>query len=158
QKGSMVNHKHLRFDFSHFSKMSLEEIKGVEQFVNEKIREQITLIEQRDLAYREAIDQGAIALFGEKYGDSVRTIKFGESMELCDGTPVQNPADILYFKIISEGADAAGIRRIESITGEVVQNYFAYQEDTLNLVKTDLTDAKDPVNAIVTLQEENNSL
>src|SRR5690606_29720280 len=135
-----------------------EEIKGVEQFVNEKIREQITLIEQRDLAYREAIDQGAIALFGEKYGDSVRAIKFGESMELCGGTHVQNTADIWYFKIISEGAVAAGIRRIEAITGEAVQNYFADQEDTLNLVKTELKNAKDPVKAIVTLQEENNTL
>src|SRR5690606_3956819 len=87
-----------------------------------------------------------------------RTIKFGESMELCGGTHVQNTADIWYFKIISEGAVAAGIRRIEAITGEAVQNYFADQEDTLNLVKTELKNAKDPVKAIVTLQKENNTL
>lgn len=158
QKGSMVNHEHLRFDFSHFGKMTSEEIKEVENFVNERIREQLSLVEQRDLTYQEAVDQGAIALFGEKYGDSVRAIKFGDSMELCGGTHVQNTADIWFFKIISEGAVAAGIRRIEAITGEAVQKYFADQEETLTMVKNELKNAKDPVKAIISLQEENSEL
>ncbi len=158
QKGSMVNHNHLRFDFSHFSKVSSEEIRKIEDFVNERIKEQITLFEQRDLSYKEAIGQGAIALFGEKYGDSVRAIKFGDSMELCGGTHVQNTGDIWFFKIISEGAVAAGIRRIEAITGEAVQQYFISQEETLNQVKSELKNTKDPVRAITSLQEENNNL
>ncbi len=158
QKGSMVNHDHLRFDFSHFSKLTSEEIEKVEGFVNERIREQIALWEQRDLTYQEAIDQGAIALFGEKYGDSVRAVKFGDSMELCGGTHVQNTGDIWYFKIVSEGAVAAGIRRIEAITGKAVQQYFKEQEEILSQVKNELKNAKDPVRAITSLQEENNNL
>ncbi|HSJ12528.1 MAG TPA: alanine--tRNA ligase, partial [Gillisia sp.] len=158
QKGSMVNHDHLRFDFSHFSKLSADELHRVEDFVNEKIREQLALEEKRDLAFQEALDQGAIALFGEKYGDSVRAIRFGESMELCGGTHVKNTGDIWHFKITSEGAVAAGIRRIEAITGEAVQKYFASQEAMMQEIKAELKNAKDPVKAINSLQEENNSL
>ena len=158
QKGSMVNHDHLRFDFSHFSKLSADELHRVEDFVNEKIREQLALEEKRDLAFQEALDQGAIALFGEKYGESVRAIRFGESMELCGGTHVKNTGDIWYFKITSEGAVAAGIRRIEAITGEAVQKYFASQEAMMHEIKAELKNAKDPVKAINSLQEENNSL
>ncbi|MAZ27569.1 MAG: alanine--tRNA ligase, partial [Cytophagaceae bacterium] len=102
QKGSMVHSGYLRFDFSHFAKMTADEIKDVEQFVNARIREQLPLEEQRNIAYAEALEQGAIALFGEKYGDSVRAIRFGKSMELCGGTHVANTADIWYFKIKSE--------------------------------------------------------
>ncbi|HSP84011.1 MAG TPA: alanine--tRNA ligase, partial [Gillisia sp.] len=145
QKGSMVNHDHLRFDFSHFSKLSADELHRVEDFVNEKIREQLALEEKRDLAFQEALDQGAIALFGEKYGDSVRAIRFGESMELCGGTHVKNTGDIWHFKITSEGAVAAGIRRIEAITGEAVQKYFASQEAMMQEIKAELKNAKDPV-------------
>jgi len=158
QKGSMVNHEHLRFDFSHFSKLTEAELKKVEDFVNEKIQEQINLNEQRDLTYNEAVNQGAIALFGEKYGDSVRAIKFGNSMELCGGTHVKNTAEIWYFKITSEGAVAAGIRRIEAITGDAVKTYFTKQTNLLNEVSTELKNAKNPVKAIQTLQEENASL
>ncbi|MEP6262908.1 MAG: alanine--tRNA ligase [Gillisia sp.] len=158
QKGSMVNHDHLRFDFSHFSKLSADELHRVEEFVNEKIREQLALEEKRDLAFQEALDQGAIALFGEKYGNSVRAIRFGESMELCGGTHVKNTGDIWHFKITSEGAVAAGIRRIEAITGEAVQKYFASQEAMMQEIKAELKNAKDPVKAINSLQEENNSL
>jgi len=155
QKGSMVNSEHLRFDFSHFAKLSLVEIDEVENFVNEKIREQLPLIEQRELEYKEAIKQGAIALFGEKYGDSVRAIKFGRSMELCGGTHAQNTAEIWYFKIVSEGAVAAGIRRIEAITGDAVKAYFTHQTETLNEIKAELKNTKTPVKAIHSLQEEN---
>jgi len=155
QKGSMVSSGHLRFDFSHFSKLTAVEIDEVENFVNERIREQLPLVEQRDLEYKQAIKQGAIALFGEKYGDSVRAIKFGDSMELCGGTHVQNTADIWYFKIISEGAVAAGIRRIEAITGDAVKTYFSGQTETLNEIRAELKNTKTPVKAIHSLQEEN---
>ncbi|CAN5397367.1 alanine--tRNA ligase [soil metagenome] len=158
QKGSMVNHHHLRFDFSHYSKLSAAELTGVEAFVNERIKEQIALNEQRNLAFQEAVDQGAIALFGEKYGDSVRAIKFGESMELCGGTHVQNTGEIWYFKIVSEGAVAAGIRRIEAITGEAVEHYFEELENVLTRIKEELKNANDPIKAINSLQEENINL
>src|SRR5680860_445754 len=158
QKGSMVSSEHLRFDFSHFSKLTAVEIDEVENFVNDRIREQQPLIEQRDLEYKQAIEQGAIALFGEKYGDSVRAIRFGNSMELCGGTHVQNTADIWYFKIISEGAVAAGIRRIEAITGDAVKAYFSGQTETLNEIRTELKNTKTPVKAIHSLQEENAAL
>ncbi len=158
QKGSMVSNEYLRFDFSHFSKLSAEELEAVEKFVNERIEEKHPLNEQRNLSFQEALDQGAIALFGEKYGDSVRAIKFGDSMELCGGTHVENTADIWYFKILSEGAVAAGIRRIEAITGEAVRNFFKAESDLLNQVKMELKNANDPVKAINSLQEENNVL
>ncbi|MFO7721491.1 MAG: alanine--tRNA ligase [Gillisia sp.] len=158
QKGSMVSDAYLRFDFSHFSKLTSEELKQVEDFVNDRIREQLPLMEQRNLAFQEALDQGAIALFGEKYGDSVRAIKFGDSMELCGGTHVQNTGEIWFFKIISEGAVAAGIRRIEAITGDAVKEYFTEQTESLNKIKAELKNASDPVKAIVSLQHENANL
>ena len=104
----MVQSDYLRFDFSHFSKVSAEELQQVEQFVNERIAEKLPLVENREMNYDEAINDGAIALFGEKYGDKVRAVKFGRSMELCGGTHVGNTADIWHFKIISEGAVASG--------------------------------------------------
>ena len=158
QKGSMVNHDYLRFDFSHFSKLSEEELQQVENFVNARIQENITLNEQRNLTYNEAIEQGAIALFGEKYGDSVRAIKFGDSMELCGGTHVKTTADIWYFKITSEGAVAAGIRRIEAITGDAVKKYFNKQTETLHEISNVLKNTKNPVKAIQSIQDENTML
>jgi len=158
QKGSMVSSEHLRFDFSHFSKLTAIEIEEVENFVNDRIREQLPLNEQRDLEYNQAIKQGAIALFGEKYGDSVRAIRFGESMELCGGTHAQNTAEIWYFKIISEGAVAAGIRRIEAISGDAVKAYFSGQTETLKEIRAELKNTKTPVKAIHSLQEENVAL
>jgi alanyl-tRNA synthetase len=158
QKGSMVNQDYLRFDFSHFSKLSEEELKQVENFVNARIQENITLNEQRDLTYKEAIEQGAIALFGEKYGDSVRAIKFGDSMELCGGTHVKTTADIWYFKITSESAVAAGVRRIEAITGDAVKKYFTEQTETLHEISNTLKNTKNPVKAILSIQDENTML
>ena len=158
QKGSMVNHDYLRFDFSHFSKLTSEELTKVEHFVNARIQEQIKLNEQRDLTYNEALDQGAIALFGEKYGDSVRAIEFGSSMELCGGTHVKNTGEIWYFKITSEGAVAAGIRRIEAITGDAVKSYFTEQTAVLNEISAELKNTNNPIKAIQNIQEENASL
>ncbi|WP_010231318.1 alanine--tRNA ligase [Gillisia marina] len=158
QKGSMVNHEYLRFDFSHFSKLTSEELMKVEHFVNARIQEQIILNEQRNLTYDEAIDQGAIALFGEKYGDSVRAVKFGSSMELCGGTHVKNTGEIWYFKIVSEGAVAAGIRRIEAITGDAVKSYFTEQTAVLNEISAELKNTNNPLKAIQNIQEENASL
>src|SRR5690606_8637435 len=101
QKGSLVAPNYLRFDFSHFSKVTEEELQQVEAFVNARIAEQVPLIERRSIPFAQAVEEGAMALFGEKYGDNVRAIKFGESMELCGGIHVQNTADIWSFKIVS---------------------------------------------------------
>ncbi|WP_299154554.1 alanine--tRNA ligase [uncultured Christiangramia sp.] len=158
QKGSMVNDSYLRFDFSHFSKLTSEEIEKVENFVNARIRENLKLEEQRNTSYESALEQGAIALFGEKYGDSVRAIKFGDSMELCGGTHVSNTSDIWYFKITGEAAVASGIRRIEAITGEAAMQYFQEQASTLSEIKNGLKNSNDPIKAIQNLQEENNEL
>ena len=158
QKGSLVSPNYLRFDFSHFSKVTEEELQSVENFVNEKIQEQLPLIERRDIPFKQAVEEGAMALFGEKYGDNVRAIKFGESMELCGGIHVKNTADIWHFKIVSEGAVAAGIRRIEAITNEGVKEFFASQEATLKEIKEALKNPQDSVKAVVSLQDENAKL
>ena len=120
----MVHSRNLRFDFSHFSKVTDQELQQVEEFVNARIREGILLEERRNIPYQQAIDEGAIALFGEKYSDEVRAIKFGKSMELCGGTHVDCTRDIWHFIITSEGAVASGIRRIEAITGDAAKQYF----------------------------------
>lgn len=158
QKGSLVNPKYLRFDFSHFSKMTNEELQEVEHFVNARIHEQLPLIERRNVPFAQAVEEGAMALFGEKYGDTVRAIKFGESMELCGGIHVNNTADIWHFKIISEGAVAAGIRRIEAITSDAVKDYFAHQATQLAEINSVLKNAQDPIKAVVSLQDENAKL
>jgi len=158
QKGSLVNPKNLRFDFSHFSKVTDEELQQVEDFVNARIQEQLPLIERRSIPIQQALDEGAMALFGEKYGDNVRAIKFGDSMELCGGIHVNNSADIWSFKIVSEGAVAAGIRRIEAITGAGVRQFFASQEELLSEIKTALKNPQDTVKAVVSLQDENAKL
>ncbi|WP_424493202.1 alanine--tRNA ligase [Salinimicrobium sp. GXAS 041] len=158
QKGSMVQSDYLRFDFSHFSKVNSEELKQVEDFVNERISEKIPLVDKRAVPYQEAIDSGAIALFGEKYGDAVRTVNFGESTELCGGTHVANTGDIWHFKIVSEAAVASGIRRIEAITSNAAKAYFTEQAEAFQEVKAVLKNTKDPVKAISNLQDENNEL
>ncbi|MEZ4878230.1 MAG: alanine--tRNA ligase [Flavobacterium sp.] len=158
QKGSLVNPNYLRFDFSHFSKVTDEELKQVENFVNQRISEQVQLHEYRNLPIQEALAKGAIALFGEKYGDSVRMIEFGESKELCGGIHVKNTADIWHFKIISEGAVAAGIRRIEAITGDAVKDFYTNQENTLAELKETLKNPQDVLKAVNSLQDDNAKL
>ncbi len=158
QKGSLVSPNYLRFDFSHFTKVSDVELQQVEDFVNARIQEHLPLIERRNIPFQQAIQEGAMALFGEKYGDSVRAIKFGESMELCGGTHVKNTAEIWHFKIKSEGAVAAGIRRIEAITGQGVRDFFAQQEKVLQEIAEVLKNPQDTMKAVVSLQEENNKL
>ena len=158
QKGSLVNSDRLRFDFSHFSKVTDEEIKKVEDFVNARIEEQLPLIERRSIPIQQALDEGAMALFGEKYGDTVRAIKFGQSMELCGGIHVKNTAEIWHFKIVSEGAVAAGIRRIEAITGNAVRNYYTTQETALADISSALKNPQDTIKAVVSLQDENAKL
>ena len=155
QKGSMVQGSGLRFDFSHFSKLTSEEIKAVDVFVNSRINQKIKLEENRSVPVTEAMESGAMALFGEKYDDAVRTIRFGDSIELCGGTHVKNTADIWSFKIVSESAVASGIRRIEAITGEAVQAFFDTQESTLKSINESLKHPQDAIKAIGNLQAEN---
>jgi alanyl-tRNA synthetase len=155
QKGSLVSPNYLRFDFSHFAKVSDTELQQVEDFVNARIQEQLPLIERRNIPFQQAIQEGAMALFGEKYGDAVRAIKFGESMELCGGTHVKNTGEIWHFKIKSEGAVAAGIRRIEAITKQGVKDFFKGQEQTLRALSDLLKNPQDTLKAVVSLQEEN---
>lgn len=158
QKGSLVNPNYLRFDFSHFSKVTDEEIQKVEASVNAQIEAQLQLVEHRNIPIQEALDKGAMALFGEKYGDNVRMIEFGDSKELCGGIHVKNTADIWHFKIISEGAVAAGIRRIEAITGDAVKEFFNQQESALASIKEALKNPQDTMKAVVSLQEDNAKL
>ncbi len=158
QKGSLVAPNYLRFDFSHFAKVTDEELQQVEDFVNQRIQEQLPLIEKRSIPFQQAIEEGAMALFGEKYGDNVRAIRFGESIELCGGTHVRNTADIWHFKITSEGAVAAGIRRIEAISGNRVKEYFSNQEELLSEVKLTLKNPQDIIKSVHSLQDENAKL
>ena len=158
QKGSAVHSKHLRFDFSHFAKLSAEELRKVEIFVNARIDEQLPLQENRAVPMKQALKEGAMALFGEKYGDAVRTVKFGQSIELCGGTHVPNTSEIWHFKITSEGAIAAGVRRIEAITSDAVKDFYFENNRKLFEIRDMLKGAKDPVKAVETLQEENTRL
>ncbi len=158
QKGSAVHSKYLRFDFSHFSKLTVEELRDVENFVNARIDGKLALEEQRNVPMDKAISDGAMALFGEKYGDTVRTIRFGQSIELCGGTHVKNTGDIWHFKIVSEGAVAAGIRRIEAITYDAVKDFYFENNRAYFEMKDLLNNAQEPVKALQNLQDENASL
>tara|TARA_R110000751_G_scaffold110839_3_gene208572 strand:- start:4389 stop:7004 length:2616 start_codon:yes stop_codon:yes gene_type:complete len=155
QKGSAVHSKYLRFDFSHFAKLSTDELTAIESFVNARISSGLPLEEQRNVPMEKALEQGAMALFGEKYGDAVRTIRFGQSIELCGGTHVKNTADIWHFRIRSEGAVAAGIRRIEAITSDAVKDFFSESNNTLLEIKELLNNSQEPVKALTALQDEN---
>ncbi len=158
QKGSLVSPDYLRFDFSHFQKLTDNEINKVETFVNERIRRNIQLDENRAVPYDEALKLGAMALFGEKYGNKVRVIRFADSVELCGGTHVHATGQISYFKIVSEGAIAAGIRRIEAITGTRFQEYLRKQEELLDQLKMLLKNPQDILRSLESVITENNSL
>lgn len=158
QKGSFVSPEILRFDFSHFQKMTQEEIREVERRANALVREAISRDEQRHVPIAEARAMGAMALFGEKYGDDVRVIRYGDSVELCGGTHVDNTGNIGMIKIVSESSIAAGIRRIEAITGEKVENAMYEVTDTLREIAGLLNNAPDVVSALRRAITENADL
>ncbi|MGM0528888.1 MAG: alanine--tRNA ligase [Bacteroidota bacterium] len=158
QKGSLVNNERLRFDFSHFKKITGEEISNIEKLVNEMIRKNIPARVIDELPMDEAIDKGAIALFGEKYDNKVRVVGFDESLELCGGTHVEATGEIGLFKIVSEGAIAAGIRRIEAVTSERALDYVNHKLAILDEVSNMLTSSKDIPDAIARLIAQVNDL
>lgn len=155
QKGSYVSPQLLRFDFSHFQKLTDEEIRRVERFVTSKIREDLKLEENRKVPISEAKAMGAMALFGEKYGDEVRVVKFGDSVELCGGTHISSTGRIGSFRIINESSIAAGIRRIEAITAEVCEDYYYTQQDILNELKSLVNNAPNLTQAFHKFFDEN---
>ena len=158
QKGSYVCDRNFRFDFSHFEKLSDEQIAKVEHRVNELIRSNIALEEKRDATMDEARAMGAIALFGEKYGDRVRVVKFGPSVELCGGCHTGATGNIGYFKILSETAIAAGIRRIEAVTGEAAEEYVGAMQELLKTARSFFNNVPDLAGAIKHLVDDNASL
>ena len=157
QKGSLVSENYLRFDFSHFSKLTYDELKKVETFVNEKISEKIDLVEKRDSTLNECLELGAIALFGEKYGKYVRSIKFGDSFELCGGTHVKNTIELRTLIITSESAISTGVRRIEALCGDSALDFLKNRSKTIDQINKILSTSVDHVDSIKKLKE-NNSL
>ena len=158
QKGSLVTPDILRFDFSHFQKMTEEEVRQVELVINRRIRENIPLTEHRSIPIQEAKDMGAIALFGEKYGEEVRVIQFEDSIEFCGGTHVPATGSIGMFKIISEGSIASGIRRIEAITGEKVETLMYEVEDTVRKLRSLFNNTPNLEDTVIKFIEENTEL
>lgn len=155
QKGSYVSPSVLRFDFSHFQKLTDKEIRKVERYVTARIREDITRVEMRHVPIAEAKEMGAMALFGEKYGEDVRVIRFGDSVELCGGTHISSTGRIGSFRIINESSIAAGIRRIEAITAETCEDYFYVQQDVLAEVKALFNNAPNLTQALHRFFDEN---
>ena len=158
QKGSFVSPEVLRFDFSHFQKMTEEEIRKVERLANEKVRKATPRCEHRDIPIAEAKELGAMALFGEKYGDKVRVIQYGNSIELCGGTHVTNTGNIGMIKIVSESSIAAGIRRIEAITGANVEDVMYQMKDVMSQISALLNNAPNIIPALQKSLAENADL
>ena len=158
QKGSFVSPEALRFDFSHYQKLTKEEIRTVEAIANRKIRENYALVEKRDTPIAEAQAMGAMALFGEKYGETVRVIQFGSSVELCGGTHVSATGNIGLVRVTAESSIAAGIRRIEAISGKAVEDLLDKQQDILGEAKELLNNTPDVLTAIQRLSEESSEL
>lgn len=158
QKGSLVSPEGLRFDFSHFEKVTDEQLREVEHIVNEKIRQNIPLQEYRDVPIEEAKKLGAIALFGEKYGDKVRVIQFGDSVEFCGGCHVKATGNIGMVRIISESSIAAGVRRIEAITGKAVEEFLDKAEDALRDLRALFNNAPDLMATVKKCIEDNTEL
>ena len=155
QKGSYVGPDKLRFDFSHFSKLKPEELKAVEDFVNTKIRKALPLEEKRNVPFKEAVEkEKAMAFFGEKYGDTVRVIRFGDHAELCGGIHVENTGKLWHFKILSESAVASGIRRIEAVAGEALKEKLLYEDDVLQQILAALKNPENPLKTIEQMQGE----
>jgi alanyl-tRNA synthetase len=158
QKGSFVSPEIIRFDFSHFQKVTYEELREVEKLVTQAIRDNIPLDEYRNIPIDEARSMGAMALFGEKYGDRVRVIKFGDSIELCGGTHIQQTGNIGAFRIVNEGSIAAGIRRIEAVTAEGCENFLYMQQDLLYSVREMFNNTPNLVQALHKFFAENQEL
>jgi len=158
QKGSYVSSEVLRFDFSHFQKVSQEEIRQVEKLVTAKIRENITLQEDRCVPIEKAKEMGAMALFGEKYGEEVRVVCFGSSVELCGGTHIASTGNIGTFRIISESSIAAGIRRIEAITAEACEEFIYLQQDIIRETRALFNNAPDLTAVLRKFMEENGEM
>lgn len=158
QKGSLVTPDYLRFDFSHFQKVTDEELRQVEHLVNAKIRENIPLQDHRDMPIEKAKELGAIALFGEKYGDKVRVVQFGDSVEFCGGCHAKSTGKLGMVKILSESSVAAGVRRIEAITGEKVEQMIDEMQDLVNSLRSMFNNAPDVKAAITRAIEENGTL
>ena len=158
QKGSLVSPDYLRFDFSHFQKTTAEELRQVERLVNARIREDLPLDEHRDMPIDEARQMGAIALFGEKYGDRVRVVRFGDSVELCGGCHARSTGRIGLFRIMSESSVAAGVRRIEAVTGQMAEESVYVMQDSLLALKELMNNAKDLPGAVHKALEDNAEL
>jgi alanyl-tRNA synthetase len=158
QKGSLVNADYLRFDFSHFAKVSDEEMEKIQAHIDAAIQKNIVLNEQRNVPLAVAQEKGAMALFGEKYGDTVRMIQFGDSIELCGGTHAPNTGKIALVKILSEGAVAAGVRRIEAITGPAAEKYFRDRDEQVQALMQTLKAPKDLQKAVEDLVNKNQDL
>ncbi|MDE5904059.1 DHHA1 domain-containing protein, partial [Duncaniella sp.] len=158
QKGSYVSPGMLRFDFSHFQKVTPEELRKAERIANANVRKAIALDEHRHMPIAEALEMGAMALFGEKYGEEVRVVRYGDSVELCGGTHVPNTGNIGMIRIISESSIAAGIRRIEAVTGEVAEDMIDQLSDNMREVGELLHNAPDVLQALRKSIEENAEL